>query len=79
MERDLVTLLLCGDVMPGWGVDQILPHPGDPELREPGTSDAGVYVRLAERVSGLIPCPVSFDWPWGDASRVVDDMTPACG
>lgn len=76
MEGDLVTLLLCGDVMPGRGVDQVLPHPGDPELREPGASDAGVYVRLAERVNGPIPYPVGFDWPWGDALRVADDMAP---
>jgi len=27
---DLVTMFLCGDVMTGRGVDQILPHPGDP-------------------------------------------------
>lgn len=76
MAGELVTLLLCGDVMPGRGVDQILPHPGVPELREPGTSDAGVYVHLAEQVNGPIRCPVSFDWPWGDALRVVDDMAP---
>jgi poly-gamma-glutamate synthesis protein (capsule biosynthesis protein) len=76
MEGDLVTLLLCGDVMPGRGVDQILPHPGVPELREPGTSDAGVYVGLAEQLNGPIPCPVSFDWPWGDALRLMDDMAP---
>src|ERR1700736_1931151 len=30
----LLTLVLCGDVMTGRGVDQVLPHPGDPELRE---------------------------------------------
>jgi len=76
MAGDLVTLLLCGDVMPGRGVDQILPHPGVPELREPGTSDAGVYVGLAECVNGPIQYPVSFDWPWGDALRVVDEMAP---
>ena len=76
MAGDLVTLLLCGDVMPGRGVDQILPHPGVPELREPGTSDAGVYVGLAERVNGPIRYPVSFDWPWGDALRVADSMAP---
>jgi poly-gamma-glutamate capsule biosynthesis protein CapA/YwtB (metallophosphatase superfamily) len=58
------------------GVDQILPHPGDPELREPGASDAGIYVRLAERASGPIPRPVGFDWPWGEALRVADDMAP---
>jgi len=26
----LLTLFLCGDVMTGRGVDQVLPHPGDP-------------------------------------------------
>jgi poly-gamma-glutamate synthesis protein (capsule biosynthesis protein) len=76
MAAELVTLFLCGDVMPGRGVDQILPHPGDPELREPSSSDAGVYVQLAERVNGPIPYPVGFRWPWGDAPGAVDDMAP---
>ena len=34
MADGLMTLFLCGDVMLGRGVDQVLPHPGDPELRE---------------------------------------------
>jgi poly-gamma-glutamate capsule biosynthesis protein CapA/YwtB (metallophosphatase superfamily) len=76
MASDLAALLLCGDVMPGRGVDQILPHPGAPELRELGTSDAGVYVRLAEQLSGPFVYPVSFDWPWGDALRVADEVAP---
>jgi poly-gamma-glutamate capsule biosynthesis protein CapA/YwtB (metallophosphatase superfamily) len=76
MARDLVTLLLCGDVMPGRGVDQILPYPSVPDLRELGTDDASVYVRLAEQVNGPIRSPVSFDWLWGDALRVADDMAP---
>ena len=76
MTGDLVTLLLCGDVMPGRGLDQILPHPGVPELRESSTIDAGLYVQLAEQVNGPIRSPVSFDWPWGDALRVVDDVSP---
>lgn len=76
MKGDLVTLLLCGDVMPGRGVDQVLPHPGDPQLREPGADDAGMYVRLAESVNGPIPRPAGFGWPWGDALRVADDMAP---
>src|SRR5215472_4132111 len=76
MASDLVTLLLCGDVMPGRGVDQVLPHPGAPELREFGVDDARVYVSLAEQVNGPIRCPVRFDWPWGDALRVADDMAP---
>lgn len=76
MAGDLITMLLCGDVMPGRGVDQILPHPGVPELREPGTGDATDYVLLAEQVNGPIRRPVSFDWPWGDALRVADDIAP---
>jgi poly-gamma-glutamate synthesis protein (capsule biosynthesis protein) len=76
MAGDLVTLLLCGDVMPGRGVDQILPHPGVPELRELGACDARDYVRLAEGINGPIRRPVSFGWPWGHALRVADDMAP---
>ena len=72
----MTTLLLCGDVMPGRGVDQILPHPGDPELREACADDARTYVRLAERASGPIRYPVSFGWPWGDALQVLDDLAP---
>ena len=67
-----VTIFLCGDVMTGRGVDQILPHPGDPRLREPYVTDARDYVRLAEKVAGPIPRPVPFSWPWGDALGVLD-------
>lgn len=76
MASELVTVFLCGDTMPGRGVDQILPHPGDPELREPDITDARDYVHLAERVNGPIPYPVGFGWPWGDALAVADDMAP---
>ena len=72
----LVRLFACGDVMIGRGVDQILPHPGDPQLRERYVDDARAYVRMAERASGPIPRPVSFAWPWGDALRVLDAMAP---
>jgi poly-gamma-glutamate capsule biosynthesis protein CapA/YwtB (metallophosphatase superfamily) len=72
----LVTLFACGDVMPGRGVDQILPHPGDPELREDYASDANTYVRLAVRANGPIPRPVGFTWPWGDALPVVEEAAP---
>jgi poly-gamma-glutamate capsule biosynthesis protein CapA/YwtB (metallophosphatase superfamily) len=71
-----VTLFLCGDVMPGRGVDQILPHPGDPELREAYVRDARTYVDLAERAHGPIPWPVSFSWPWGDALGMLEDIAP---
>ena len=76
MAGGLMTLFLCGDVMLGRGVDQILPDPCDPELREGYVSDARSYVRLAERVNGPIPQPVSFCWPWGDALDVLDHLAP---
>lgn len=72
----MVTLLLIGDVMLGRGVDQVLPHPGDPTLREPVITDARDYVRLAEEANGPIPRPVDFSWPWGDALEVLDDAAP---
>jgi len=77
MGAGLVTLFACGDVMPGRGIDQILPHPGDPELREHYADDANAYVRLAERANGPIPRPVSFSWPWGDALPVLEEAAPA--
>jgi poly-gamma-glutamate capsule biosynthesis protein CapA/YwtB (metallophosphatase superfamily) len=73
---DLVTMFLCGDVMTGRGVDQILPHPGDPELRESYIREATGYVALAEAASGPIPRPVGPAWPWGDALAVLDDLAP---
>ncbi|OEV28115.1 hypothetical protein AN219_21260 [Streptomyces nanshensis] len=71
-----VTLSLCGDVMLGRGVDQILPCPGDPELREGFMRDARAYVGLVEAVSGKIPAPVEPSWPWGDALEVLDEAAP---
>ncbi|MEU2159410.1 CapA family protein [Streptomyces sp. NPDC019396] len=71
-----VTLFLSGDVMSGRGVDQILPHPGDPALREGYIRDARDYVALAEAVNGAIPQPVDFSWPWGDALDVLDAECP---
>ena len=46
-SRALVTLFLCGDVMPGRGIDQILGHPSDPALHEDYVHDARQYVALA--------------------------------
>src|SRR5262249_53430347 len=76
MAAGLVTLFLCGDVMLGRGVDQVLPHPGDPQLRETYARDARAYVRLAERANGRIPRPARFCWPWGDALAVLDEVAP---
>jgi poly-gamma-glutamate synthesis protein (capsule biosynthesis protein) len=71
-----LTLFLCGDVMLGRGVDQILPHPGNPRLQEGYVCDARGYVALAESVNGPIPRPVDFAWPWGDALQTLDDVAP---
>ena len=56
-----VTLFLCGDVMTGRAIDQILPHPSDPRLHEPHVNDAREYLALAVRASGAIPHPASFE------------------
>ncbi|MDN5385166.1 CapA family protein [Streptomyces sp. LB8] len=71
MRGGRVTLFLCGDVMLGRGVDQILACPGDPALREGWIRDARAYVDLAEAVNGPIPAPVPPEWPWGEALRVL--------
>ncbi|MFE6901037.1 CapA family protein [Streptomyces sp. NPDC057717] len=72
MQGDLITLCLAGDVMLGRGVDQILPHPGDPALAETYVRDARSYVELAEVANGPLPRPVDFSWPWGDTLRLLD-------
>lgn len=64
---DLITLFLCGDVMTGRGIDQILPHPSDPRLFEDNIRDARDYVILAEQRSGSIARPAEGGAIWGDA------------
>jgi poly-gamma-glutamate capsule biosynthesis protein CapA/YwtB (metallophosphatase superfamily) len=71
-----VRLFLCGDVMTGRGIDQILPHPCDPRLHEPYVRDAREYLRLAEEANGPIPIPVSWDYIWGEALEIWDSMAP---
>jgi poly-gamma-glutamate synthesis protein (capsule biosynthesis protein) len=66
-RAEAVRLLLAGDVMLGRGVDQVLPHPGDPQLFEDYVASAGDYVRLAERSGGPIARPLAFEAIWGDA------------
>lgn len=73
---DVLTLLLCGDVMTGRGVDQILPHPVEPGLREEYVDDARTYVDLAEKLHGPISRPVDHSWPWGDALPMVEELAP---
>ncbi|MEU1209172.1 CapA family protein [Nocardia sp. NPDC005825] len=75
-QQSPVTVVLGGDVMLGRGVDQILPHPGDPQLHEFWVEDARRYVELAEKANGPIPHPVGFDWPWGDVGPLLDELAP---
>jgi poly-gamma-glutamate capsule biosynthesis protein CapA/YwtB (metallophosphatase superfamily) len=75
----LVTVFLCGDVMTGRGIDQILPHPSAPRIHEACVSDARTYVALAEDVNGPIPQPVEFSYIWGDALAELQHVSPgAC-
>ncbi len=62
-----LSFFLCGDVMTGRGIDQILPHPNPPHLYELHAGDARDYVALAERANGSIPRPVSYTYVWGEA------------
>ncbi|MFI4974931.1 MAG: CapA family protein [Caulobacterales bacterium] len=64
-----IRLFLCGDVMAGRGVDQILAHPSDPRIYERSVTSARDYVRLAELASGPIPRSVDSDFVWGEALR----------
>lgn len=72
-----ITLFLCGDVMTGRGIDQILGRPGDPRLYEGYVDDARVYVEIAERASGAIPRRVEPAYLWGDALAELDRIAPA--
>jgi poly-gamma-glutamate synthesis protein (capsule biosynthesis protein) len=72
----VTVIFLTGDVMTGRAIDQLLPHPGDPTLRESFVSDARTYIRLAEQTNGPIPAPIDFAWPWGEALDIMDQFAP---
>lgn len=71
-----ITLFLCGDVMTGRGIDQILPHPSEPTIHEPYASSALEYLALAERAAGPVPRPVDFAYIWGDALTELEARAP---
>ena len=71
-------LFLCGDVMLGRGLDQIMPHPSQPRLHEAHADSAVTYVRLAEETSGhRLPRQVAPTYIWGDALAVLHAAKPA--
>jgi poly-gamma-glutamate synthesis protein (capsule biosynthesis protein) len=73
---ELMTLFLCGDVMLGRGIDQILPHPSDPRLYESYMESALDYVALAETANGPIQRPVDYAYVWGDALDLLTRARP---
>jgi poly-gamma-glutamate synthesis protein (capsule biosynthesis protein) len=72
----VISLFLAGDVMTGRGVDQVLPHPGDPRLYESYAKSACDYVELAERANGPIARPLAFGDIWGDALAELERRRP---
>jgi poly-gamma-glutamate synthesis protein (capsule biosynthesis protein) len=70
------TLFICGDVMTGRGIDQILAQPSDPEIREPYMDSALGYVELAETANGSIARPVEASYIWGDALEEFQRVMP---
>ena len=71
-----ITLFLCGDVMTGRGIDQVLPHPSNPIIYESYMQSAIGYVELAEMVNGPIQKPVDFSYIWGDSLEELERVVP---
>jgi poly-gamma-glutamate synthesis protein (capsule biosynthesis protein) len=76
MNSGTITIFLCGDVMTGRGIDQVLPHPSPPHIFEPYVTDARTYIRLAEDANGPIPKPAGSDYVWGDALGELSRQAP---
>ncbi len=75
-KKTAINIFLCGDVMTGRGIDQILPYPSSPVLHEPYVKNAKEYVLLAEEKNGPIPKPTSFSYIWGDALAQLETASP---
>jgi poly-gamma-glutamate synthesis protein (capsule biosynthesis protein) len=71
-----IKIFMCGDVMTGRGIDQVLPHPGDPLIYESYMKSAEGYVEIAENVNGPIQRPVGFSYIWGDSLEEMERVTP---
>jgi len=69
-------LFLCGDVMTGRGIDQVMAHPCKPELHESYVQSALGYVQIAETANGPIPRRVDPDYVWGAALDELKRMQP---
>jgi poly-gamma-glutamate capsule biosynthesis protein CapA/YwtB (metallophosphatase superfamily) len=71
-----IRLFLCGDVMTGRGIDQVMAQPCDPGLHESYVQSAMDYVRLAEAANGAIARRVGPAHIWGAALEEFDRMRP---
>jgi len=74
--KGTIRLFLCGDVMIGRGVDQVMARPCDPVLHEDYVNSAIDYVRLAEDAHGPIPRGVGSSYVWGEALDALDRAAP---
>jgi len=77
LTQTIITLFLCGDIMTGRGIDQILTHSAPPRLFESYVRDARVYVEIAEEVNGPIPRSVDNTYVWGDALTELQRRAPS--
>ncbi len=77
LSQTLITLFLCGDLMTGRGIDQILAHSAPPRLFESYVRDARTYVEIAEQANGPIPHRVDSTYVWGDALAALQRRAPA--
>ncbi|MGC2824929.1 MAG: CapA family protein, partial [Pseudolabrys sp.] len=75
-QRPTLRLFLCGDVMLGRGIDQILPQPCDPALHEDYVQSALEYVQLAEAANGSVKRPVAPAYVWGGALDELKQARP---
>ena len=71
-----IRVFLCGDVMTGRGIDQILARPSEPRIHEGYLQNALDYVKLAERASGPIPRAVAPSYIWGDTLAELERFRP---
>lgn len=71
-----IRLFLCGDVMTGRGIDQVMAQPCDPGLHESYAQSAMDYVRLAEAANGPIPRHVDPSHIWGAALDEFERLRP---
>lgn len=73
----MIRLFLCGDVMIGRGIDQVMPRSVDPQLLEPHVDTAEAYLELAVRANGPIPRPVGPEYVWGASLEAIDAFEPS--